>query len=106
MTEMSKNRRIELQEILEEILGSKNVYFQPPENMKMKYPAIVYELSDINVEYGDDSSYSKKRKYDVKVIDKDPDSEIPDKLIDLEYVYFDRFFVADNLNHFSFRLYY
>lgn len=104
--EIAKNQRIELQKILEEILGSRNVYFQPPENIKMKYPAIVYTLVDINSYYGDDLSYSRKRKYDVTVIDKNPDSEIVEKLFNLEYVYFDRFFISDNLNHFSFRVYY
>jgi len=30
--------RLELQNLLENILGSRNVYFQPPENLKLNYP--------------------------------------------------------------------
>ena len=37
------DRRNDLQKLLVEVLGSKNVYFQPPESVKMKYPAIVYQ---------------------------------------------------------------
>lgn len=40
------NRRYELQAVLEGILGSGNVYFQPPENLKMRYDCIVYERSE------------------------------------------------------------
>ena len=40
--------RLDLQKIFEDILGSKNVYFQPPESLKMKYPAIRYSLDDID----------------------------------------------------------
>ena len=41
--------RYELHEFLCEILGSRNVYFQPPESVKMKYPAIVYERTEIKI---------------------------------------------------------
>ena len=40
--------RLELDEELVKILGSKNVYFQPPESLKLNYPAIVYSLSNIS----------------------------------------------------------
>ena len=43
--------RYELHEFLCEILGSRNVYFQPPESVKMKYPAIVYERTDFPKEF-------------------------------------------------------
>ena len=39
--------RIELQSKLEELLGSRQVYYQPPETVKMEYPAIVYSKSNI-----------------------------------------------------------
>ena len=34
--------RLDLQALLEDLLGSRNVYYQPPESVKMNYPAIVY----------------------------------------------------------------
>ena len=49
--------RLELQAIFEDLRGSQNVYFQPPESIKLKYPAIVYSRSDIQNEHADDSVY-------------------------------------------------
>lgn len=91
--------RLELHEILCEALGSRNVYFQPPESIKMKYPAIVYSRSDISNTYADDTSYLTSKEYLITVIDKDPDSEIPDRISKLPLCRFDRHYTADNLNH-------
>lgn len=91
--------RLELHETLCDVLGSRNVYFQPPESIKMKYPAIVYSRSDISPTYADDTTYLTSKEYLITVIDKDPDSEIPDKLSKLPLCRFDRHYTADNLNH-------
>ena len=98
--------RIELQALLEKLLGSRNVYFQPPESVKLKYPGIVYEISGIQTDLADNRIYRSRKRYAVTVIDKDPDSEIPDKLQDLDYCDFDRHFTVDNLNHDVFILYF
>lgn len=100
------DKRIELQNLLENILGSKNVYFQPPESIKLKYPCVVYELSNIYTDIADDIKYRKNKVYTVTVMDKDPDSMIPDLLIELDYCSFDRFFISSNLNHWVFRMYF
>jgi hypothetical protein len=91
--------RLELQTLLEEILGSRNVYFQPPESVKMKYPAIVYGLEDIKNTFANDRVYLSKRKYLITVIDEDPDSEIVEKISQLPTCRFNRHFESDNLNH-------
>lgn len=103
---MAQNRREELHEILCDILGSKNVYFQPPSTILMKYPCIVYKLSYVNTEYADDIPYRKKKRYDITIIDRDPDSEIPDKVSDLPFCAFDRNFTSDGLHHNVYRLYF
>ena len=51
--------RLNLQTTLETILGSRNVYFQPPESVKLKYPAIVYSRNDIMNQFADDGVYSQ-----------------------------------------------
>jgi hypothetical protein len=91
--------RLELQTLLEEILGSRNVYFQPPESVKMKYPAIVYSLKDIDNTFANDRVYLSKRKYLITVIDEDPDSKIVEKVSQLPTCRFNRHFESDNLNH-------
>lgn len=98
--------RIELQTLLENLLESRNVYFQPPESEKMKYPAIVYDLDDIENKFANDGVYSSKRKYTVTVIDEDPDSSIVGKVAVLPTCRFDRHFKSDNLNHDVFSLYF
>ena len=100
------SRRIELQYILESILGSEHVYFQPPESIRMQYPAIIYELSDIYTSRADNKTYRKVRKYTVTVIEKHPDSIIIDKLLELPMCEFNRHFETDNLNHNVFNLYF
>lgn len=98
--------RTELQTILERILGSRNVYFQPPESFKMNYPCIVYEKSSMYTNHADNSKYRKLNRYTITVIDKNPDSTVPDKIADLQYCSFDRTFRADNLNHSALTLYF
>ena len=92
-------RRLKLQTLLEELLGSRNVYFQPPASIQMKYPAIVYGLEDIENTFANDGVYLSKRKYLVTVIDEDPDSEIVGMVSQLPTCRFNRHFESDNLNH-------
>ena len=51
--------RMDLQVLLETLLGSTNVYYQPPETLKMNYPAIIYSKSRIDTKKADDSTYLK-----------------------------------------------
>jgi hypothetical protein len=91
--------RLELQSQLESLLGSENVYFQPPENVSMNYPAIVYNRDYESKHYADNKPYSRTVRYQVTVIDKDPDSLIVGKVAGLPMSTFIRHFTSDNLNH-------
>lgn len=98
--------RLELQAKLEELLGSKNVYYQPPESLKMNYPAIRYTLNMIDTRMADNTSYTRNREYQVIVIDRVPDNPVIDKLLDLPYCSYDRNYKSDNLHHTVLTLYY
>ncbi len=98
--------RLQLQTELEELLGSKNVYYQPPASVKMSYPAIVYSRNDIKNDFANNDVYSQNRSYEVIVIDKNPDSEIVDRVSQLPMCRFDRHYTSDNLNHDVFTLFY
>ena len=106
------SKRLELHKILCEIInitepdGDRHVYFQPPESFKIKYPAIVYSRSDIENKYANNSVYNQSYFYEIIVIDKDPDSEIVEKISKLPTCRFDRHYIVDNLNHDSFTIYY
>lgn len=98
--------RLELQTKLEELLGSKNVYYQPPESIRMEYPAIVYSKSDIKNTYANDAVYLNKKQYSVIVISKKPDDPVIDKLLEIPYCTYDRSYKSDNFNHDVLTLYY
>lgn len=98
--------RLELQALLESLLGSRNVYFQPPESIKMNYPAIVYGLEDIENTFANDGVYLSRKKYSVTIIDKNPDSPIVDKVATLPTCRFNRHYKSENLNHYVFLLYF
>lgn len=88
-----------MQNKLEELLGSRNVYYQPPESIKMGYPAIRYSKDDIDSRYADDTSYFKTRRYEIIVIDNKPDNPVIDAILDIPMASFNRHYKADNLNH-------
>lgn len=96
--------RLELQTLLEGI--TENVYFQPPENLVVVNPCIVYQREFAETEFADNLPYSIKKRYMVTVIDRDPESSIPDQVAKLPMCIFNRFFVADGLNHDVFQLYF
>jgi hypothetical protein len=96
--------RLELQALFEALVD--HVYFQPPSNIKMNYPCIVYEVSGDQVERANNRLYFHTKQYQVTVIDRDPDSELPDEVIELPMCEFNRFFTADNLNHHVFTLFF
>lgn len=98
--------RLDLQSKLEELLGSTNVYYQPPESISMSYPAIKYKKSDIKLVHANNSTYLKTNCYEIIVIDRLPDNEVIDKLLELPGCKYDRPYVADNLHHDVFTLYY
>lgn len=98
--------RLDLHNELIDILGSKNVYFQPPENIKLKYPCIVYYRSDIRPDWADNIPYQLYKQYKITLIYKDPDSELPDKIALLPYTRMSNHMVSDNLNHDIFTIFY
>lgn len=98
--------RLELHERLCEILGNRNAYFQPPSSKKMEYDAIRYSRKTIDNVHADDSVYAQHKAYELVVIYRNPDSDLPLKISRLPMCSFDRHYVADNLNHDVFTIYY
>lgn len=99
-------KRLKLQAMLEEIANTRNVYFQPPESKAIEYPAIIYGLSSIVNNHADNLVYKQSKTYSLTVIDRDPDSELVDKISKLPTCRFDRHFTSDNLNHYVFTIIY
>lgn len=101
-----EEKRLRLQTLLEEILGSRNVYFQPPSENRLKYPCIVYELDRVDMNYAENTPYAHFVRFSITYISKQPNTIIPEKLLDLPMSAFSRFFTTDSLNHYVVNLYF
>lgn len=95
-----------MQALLEGVLGSGNVYFQPPSNVQMRYPCFVYQRDSARTEFAGNKPYNYRQRYQLTLISRDPADETLAKVVALPLCSFNRFFVADNLNHDVFELYF
>lgn len=103
---MNNDRRLEFHKILVEILGNDNVYFQPPNNVKMKYPCIVYSRSQLDIKHANNHPFLIQQRYQLTVIDSDPDSELLEKITKIPSIQFNRHYTADNMNHDVYNIFY
>lgn len=102
-------RRLKLHSEFLELLKSRNgkAYHQPPESVKMVYPAIIYHLNDVQTIHADDLRYVKHKRYMVMYVTNNPDDDFTNEMLEhFKYCTFDRRYVMDNLYHFVFDLYY
>jgi hypothetical protein len=97
-------QRLQLHDILLSFV--QNVYFQPPPNVSLKYPCIVYHRDFAVTEFADNNPYMNEVRYLVTVIDRDPDSVIPAKVAAMPKSLFNRFFTSDDLNHDVYRVFF
>lgn len=97
--------RLKLHEKFCEILGNRNVYFQPPSSVKMQYPAIVYSRNNIETTFANNGVYKQTPSYEAILIDKNPDSEFVEQILLLPHCRYNRHYEADNLNHDVFTIY-
>lgn len=95
-----KNKRLALQAILETIVGKSHVYFQPPYNVQLSYPCIIYNRVGGRQIKADNKTYNFLTQYEVTYITMDPDEFIFKELSSaLTYCTFNRHYVADRLHH-------
>lgn len=71
--------RIELHSEL--IQFSSNVYFQPPSDIRMVYPCIVYNLKSMDINHANDKIYKYKKEYTVTIMSKDPEDLTAENVI-------------------------
>lgn len=93
------DRRLELHQLLMDVSGLNTVYFQPPPNVKLTYPCIIYQRESIKSHHADNLNYTNKTRYQVTYINRMPDNDIVGKLLTLPNTSYSRFFISDNLNH-------
>lgn len=101
-----KASRLELHTQLEELLGNKNVYYNPPASKQMQYDAIRYSLSSINSRFANNIRYKNMDCYELIVISRTPDPEVVSKILNLPYTSLSRPYTSDNLYHYPITIYY
>ena len=84
--------------------GDRHTYFNPLPSVKMRYPAIKYSLNNVSLIFANNNTYRNLQSYEVTLIDRNPDSEYVAKILQIPYCKFNRFYVADNLNHWTFTI--
>lgn len=99
--------RLELHEELCTLLGSENVYFQPPESEKLSYDAIVYKLEDITSRHANNKNYTNRKRYEVMLITRKADNDLIDSILEhFPYSIFNRYYIVEYLHHHVFYIYY
>lgn len=97
----------QLQDELKLLLGSNNVYFQPPKNLQMHYPCFTVSLGSASQAMADNKTYTYTDRYTLTYISYDPDDEMRKRVVEkFSMCTFDRHFVNDTLQHYVFSLYY
>lgn len=96
--------RLELQALLETMCA--HVYFQPPNTLTMEYPCVIYKRDSARTDHADNNPYYTTKRYLVTVVDRDPDSIIPDKVATIPSCAFNRHYTADDLNHDVFTIFF
>lgn len=100
------DRRPTFQAILEALQTGIKVYFQPPEDTKMVYPCIRYELDAGSSKFANNVPYNYEQQYQVLLISRKPEPALFEKLVALPKSIHARSYVADNLNHSVFSIYF
>lgn len=95
----------DLLHLLRQAVQHNQVYFQPPENLKIVYPAIVFHLSKIEVDHASDVPYKGAKEYSVTLITKDPEPDVIDEILKIPYSSLDTTYISDGMNHFVFTVY-
>lgn len=98
--------RLELQEVLEDLLGSDEVYYQAPVSKDMQYPAIRYDRDGVESIHANNKKYTLFNRYTLIVIDRMPNNPVINKILELPKSRYDRMYKADNLYHDVITLYY
>lgn len=98
--------RVELDRILRTTLGSANVYFDPPESFKLKYPCIVYSLGGNSEIFAENSKYYNMKRYTITYITRDADDPMIDTLDELRFCRLSRPYTADGLFHYAYDIYF
>lgn len=96
--------RQELDAVFRRILGNDHVYYNPPENLKMAFPAIRYELAKPDQIHANNRQYLLYPAYSVTLIQQHT-NDFWAKITEIPMCSFDRSYVSDGLHHYKFTIF-
>lgn len=98
--------RSEFKSLLDTTAPEATVYGQAPGNVAMVYPVIMYEKDTEDVKRADNIPYDITDGYLVTVIESDPDTPIAKKVRQIPMCSHNRSYVAENLHHTVYTIYF
>lgn len=107
--ELNRYRWEDVRDKLYLVNNTQNVYYDPPDSIRMEYPCFRFESNNYNVTHADNKAYIKKPRWTVTYITRDVEEieTIADQMLDIfQYCNFDTSFRSDNLEHAVFNLYF
>lgn len=96
----------DFQAFLEAKLGTRNVYFQQPASVQMKYPAFRFNISDITNQHADNIHYFQRTAYNLTYITEDADDPMVQEIAKWQYCKYDRWYASGNLNHYVYTIFF
>ena len=98
--------REDLDKLFCDTLESEYVYYQPPENLQIRYPCLIYSASGNFERHANNKTYHRRREYSVLYITRDPDDATIDRIADLPLCKMGAPYTADNLHHYPYTIYF
>ena len=102
---LSETKRHALHQEFVSVLGNaSNVYFMPPQDMHLSYPAIVYYVGGGSDSYADNVRFLPRTTFDVTLIEYDPMSAKVDAIRELKHSSYMTSFKKDGLHQHKFKI--
>lgn len=102
---LTETKRLALHQEFVNILGNASrVYFMPPQEMRLSYPAIVYYVGGGSDSYADNVRFLQRTTFDVTLIENDPLSAKVDAIRDLKHSSYMTSFKKDGLHQHKFKI--
>lgn len=102
---LSETKRLALHQEFVNILGNaSNVYFMPPQEQLLNYPAIVYYVGGGNDSYADNVRFLQRTTFDVTLIEYDPLSAKVDAIRNLKHSSYMTSFKKDAFHQHKFKI--
>lgn len=104
---MAQTKIAQLKEVLKSYLGNDNVYYQPPETVKLRYPCIIISRNGANTFSADDMNYIIRMRYTLTYVSRTFDDPVAAGILELlPSISLDRSYTADNLYHTVYSVFY